>query len=347
MVRRYHIMTILNTMKNISRKTSLLAVAGVVTASLSFGVVSANSIPSGTNNNPIPRGAEICDLNVGFIIDRSNSIRNDSEQNPQIITDAVSGVVSELQGTETQVAVWSFGTKATGYSGPNPLPDSPDLTTADYPGIGFTPVNTADGVNTINQTVASIPYASADSERNERRAGWTNWEAALVEANANGSTPSDADIVFMITDGEPTLPYTGDNEPPTDEQRAEAATAGVQAADAVKADGNTRIVGFAVGHATEEQEYIDNMQRITGGLNTATEGDDYFTGNFSQLGTMLADAIEQACNGEEPTPPAPKPEPEEPEALPVTGAGGVIAAVTGVSAVSAAVHSVVTKRRNR
>ncbi len=331
-------MTITNQMKKVLFKGSALAVTTMVTVSMSLGVVLAQQIPNGTNNNPVPSGSELCNLDVGFVIDRSNSIRNDNEANPGLITSAVNNVVDGLQGTDSRVAVWSFGTKATGYVGANPLPNSPAITAQDFPGIGFTDVKNANGVNAIKQTVSSIPYESQNSPEELRRAGWTNWEAALAEANANGSQPKNADVVFMITDGDPTLPVADSTTQPTD--RIEPAVAGVLAADAVKANGSTRIVAFAIGAATEDQAYIDNIKRITGGLNNAQAGQDYFTGNFAQLGTLLASAIEQACNDK-----PQKPVQEQPTVLPATGAAGLIAVFGGVSALSAATHALVARRR--
>lgn len=316
---------------------SLSIVAAVAGFSTSI-IAQAADLPNGRANNPVPTGDKICNLDIGFIVDRSNSIRNDSEANPAIITNSISSVVDGLQGTDSKVAVWSFGTKATGYTGVNPLPDSPVITAADYPGIGFTSVKTAQGAQAVKSTVARIPYESEKSPANLRRAGWTNWQAALSESVANGDRPSDADIVFIVTDGDPTVPH--DPADPTSLDHSIAIKAGVQAADAVKSNGRTRIVALGVGQVATDGMFVNNLKRLSGGLNGAQANKDYFTGNFSNLGSMLKEAIAQACE------PAEKPEvPITPVAtLPNTGPAGVLAAFGGVSAIAATAHAAVTRR---
>jgi len=329
-------MTNIHAIMQYSRNYIMGFVASVAVTALSFGsvMVGAANLPNGTANNPVPAGREVCDLNIGFVIDRSNSIRNDSEANPAIITNAVNNIVTDLKGTDSKVAVWSFGTKATGYTGANPLPDSPAIAAADFPGIGFTAIKQDSGVNAVKNVVASIPYESENSDRDLRRAGWTNWQAALAEANANGSRPADADIVFMITDGDPTLPQANPGASTAD--KVTPVVAGVEAANSVKANGSTRIVAFAVGQATSETDYIDNIKRITGGLESSVRGQDYFIGGFSELGSMLKSAIDQACV--EPTP-APSPTtptpPAKPAALPVTGINGMAIATSLIAGIAA------------
>ncbi len=319
--------------KYILRQSGLVLTIALSVSLMAIGFTTmAGELPSGTANNPIPAGAEVCNLDVGFIIDRSNSIRNDSEANPGIITAAVNEVVDDLKGTDTKVAVWSFGTKATGYVGANPLPDSPSIAASDYPGIGFTSVKNNTGAQTVKDTVASIPYESEKSDTTKRRAGWTNWQAALSESIASGDQPEDADIVFMVTDGDPTLPQTNPNGQNPD--HSESITAGVVAADGVKANGKTRIVAFAVGQATSDGLYIDNIKRITGGLNDARINSDYFTGNFSQLGSMLRTAIGQACVDLTPDD-TPNPGPKD---LPNTGIGSSLAIFAGVAVLAAGVY---------
>ncbi len=328
--------------KYVMRQSSWVLGIAVGAALLAVGFTTiADNLPNGTANNPVPSGAELCNLNIGFIIDRSNSIRNDSEANPAIISSAVNSVVEDLQGTDSKVAVWSFGTKATGYVGANPLPDAPALTAADYPGVGFTSVKSSGGVQKVKNTVSSIPYESEKSDRNLRRAGWTNWEAAFSEAVAGGDRPADADVVFMVTDGDPTLPQAvPDGQNP---DHSESITAGVLAADSVKSNGTTRIVAFAVGQATTDGLYIGNIKRITGGYNTARANSDYFTGNFSQLGGMIRSAISQACvelEPEDPVTPASKD-------LPNTGPAGVAAVVAGTVGFATGAYAFRNARKNK
>jgi len=319
-----------------------MTAAAVTGMSLTSVMVGADSLPNGAANNPVPAGNEVCSLDVGFLIDRSNSIRNDSEGNPAIITSAVNSIVDDLKGTDSRVAIWSFGTKATGYVGTNPLSDSPEITAADYPGIGFTGVKNTSGVQTVKNTVASIPYASENSATPLRRAGWTNWQAALAESNANGSSPAGADVVFMLTDGDPTLPQNSANPDPANPDKVTPVVKGVEAANAVKSNGQTRIVGFAIGQATSDKAYIDNIKRVTGGLTTAQEGKDYFVGDFSELGTMMRQAIDQVCVEQ----PEKDDKPEViPTALPKTGFGS--SALMGSLVAGAAAGAYVHRKNGR
>jgi hypothetical protein len=326
-------------------KNSFLAFATAIAVtgmSLTSVMVGADSLPNGVANNPVPAGREVCSLNVGFLIDRSNSIRNDSEGNPAVITSAVNSIVDDLKGTDSQVAVWSFGTKATGYVGANPLSDSPAITAADYPGIGFTGVKSTGDVQAVKITVASIPYESENSATPLRRAGWTNWQAALAESSANGDSPADADVVFMLTDGDPTLPQNTANPDGQNPDKVTPVVKGVEAADAVKSNGQTRIVGFAIGQATSDEAYINNIKRVTGGLTEAKQGQDYFVGDFSELGSMMRDAIDQVCVEQ----PEKDVEPEQaPKALPNTGFGS--SALVGSLVAGAAAGAYVHRKNTR
>lgn len=338
-------------------KQGLLALTiSAVVASLGISVATtAAELPNGTPNNPVPAGQELCNLNVGFVIDRSNSIRNDSNANPGIITKAVSDVTASLQGTDSKVALWSFGTKATGYTGVNPLNKEDTITAADYPGIGLTSVKDAGGVNAVKNTVASIPYGT-DREKNTPqqihlvRTGYTNWQAALGEAIANGNRPSDSDILFVLSDGDPNFYTNAQGEGVWDATRktGEPVVAGVNAANTIKAGSNkTRIVVLAVGDSTSDANYIANIKRITGGLNAAKEGQDYFRGNYNQLGVMMRAAIQQACDKKPVEEPKEEPE-QKPTVLPNTGAGSFIALFSGVSGLAAGTHAFVNaRRRNR
>lgn len=331
----------MSALTRIVKKSALTFGALLIVASTTATTFAA-SLPNGTANNPLASSSELCSLNIGFAIDRSNSIRNNSESNPARIRTAVNDVVTSLQGTDSKVAVWSFGTKATGYTGTNPLPGRPAITAKDYPGIGFTAVKDATGVQAINSTLNAIPFASEASSEAERGMGWTNWQAGLSEANANGSTPSQANIVFMITDGAPTLPRNFDTEPVEGQSDVAASSviAGVNAANSVKSSSaKTRIVTLAVGDAIGDQSFIDNIKRITGGLNSSVAGQDYYTGNFSELGTMLKSAIKQACD--KTVPPT-----TTPPVLPKTGAGSAVAIVATIAAGAAGTHYLVSRRRN-
>ncbi len=253
----------------------------------------------GTPNNPWPSG---CALRLGVSIDRSNSILDDSPFNPGLIRQAVAGLVDGLAGSGMEVGVWSFGTAASGYVGPNPLgPDpSSEITAADYPSIGFTSTDTPAGRLAIASTVDAIPFASESSPQAQRTKGWTNWEAGLGGASSGyvvpgatapgGDTPSDADIVIVITDGSPTVP----GPPELGWTVDDPVNYGVRAADAIKADGDTRVVAIGVGSAVD----VANLERITGGLGTSLPNDDYyFIARYDELLGALLESVANSCGG--------------------------------------------------
>lgn len=328
-----------------------------------------NKLPNGTANNKINQ-ANICSLKIGVLIDRSNSIRNDSEQNPQYIRNAVGEIASGLKGTDSQMAVWSFGTKATGYQGKNIIignngtdksKTAASIKLSDYPGVGFTSLKDQSGVTAIKNTVNLIPFSTdklsaQNSSLAEREVGWTNWQAALIESNASGSKPAQADIVFMITDGTPTLPRDFHAEPTTDpldknQIARQAVVSGVQAADSVKKSAaKTRIVAIGVGDVMKTDDGIDNLKRISGGLSNAKQNDDYYLVNgFSDLGSELNKAIKQACDEKpitKPTPqPKPTPAPEQPAELPKTGMTETI--LSGATGLGALTYVALLYRRSR
>ena len=343
-------------------------------------IASATSVlPDGTSNNKINQ-ANICSLKVGILIDRSNSIRNDNESNPKHIRDAVSNVATTLQGTDTKLAVWSFGTKATGYQGKNIIigdngtnadKESTAIKLSDYPGVGFTSLKDANGVSTINNTVKSIPFSTdkltaANSSLAEREVGWTNWKAAFVESTANSSTPAQSDLLIMITDGTPTLPRDFTKEATTDplamnQIARQAVVEGVAASQQVKnSSTKTRIVAIGVGDVTKTDDGVDNLKRVSGGLNSAVENDDYYlSDNYATLGTKLSSAIKQACDKT----PAPDPKPATPikttpvtktpvttktpevvAELPQTGPIDAILSATGISLLTVAIAAYIRSR---
>lgn len=275
------------------RPLAVLALVVALGLALLPASPASGGLPSGTANNPLP---ERCDLDIAITIDRSNSIANDDPANPDRIRDAVNDFVADLASTPARVALFSYGTLASGYSGPNPQPSGGTWDGADFPAAGFQP--TADPVarQTLADTLTDIPFASSASPVAEREKGWTNWQAGLGQgsngypgaAAADGATPADADLVIVFTDGNPTVHNAelAAGPPAAEAPTTADVAAAVSAADALKA-GGSRVVAVAVGDVN-----ADNLARITGGLGASVEGEDYFAlDNFGQL----AEAFEQVA----------------------------------------------------
>src|SRR5689334_7215977 len=93
----------------------LAALACFVPVSLLVGVRPAGAQPGpGQANNPWPVN---CNMRVGVVVDRSDSIKEASASNPALVRTAVGDLATRLSGTGASMAVWSFGTLASGFSG--------------------------------------------------------------------------------------------------------------------------------------------------------------------------------------------------------------------------------------
>ena len=259
----------------------------------------------GTPNNPWP---EDCDLQVGIVIDRSDSIEIAGTQNPGLVRSGARGMVNALAGTGAEVAVWSFGTLASGYTGPSPFPGAPPgsmIVAGDYPSIGFTPVGTGAGATAVKNTINAIPFTrnfGDPVDPDTRRVGATNWEAGLGHAShgfpgavaPNGDRPRDADVLIFFSDGNPTIDngelQAGTNGPGTTDGNVNAA---LTAANEVKTTGApTRIIGVGVGDVNPR-----NLERITAGFPAAEEFEDYWMTDFAGLGDTLFDVATRICGG--------------------------------------------------
>ncbi len=282
------------------------AVAWFVPVALLAGARPAGADPGpGIANNPWPTD---CNMRVGVVVDRSDSIEGAGDQNPALVRSAVGDLARRLSGTGASMAVWSFGTLASGYSGPNPFAGAPAgsmIEPGDYPSIGFTSLATPAGVAGVTGTVDSIPFThtfNAPTDPDTRRVGATNWEAGLGRTShgipgavaPNGDRPRDADVVIFFTDGAPTI----DNQQLADGVAGVTATdakvdAALTAAEEVKTTGAaTRIVAVGVGEVN-----APNLERITGGYPAAQENEDYWLTDFGGLGDALLDVATRICGG--------------------------------------------------
>ena len=284
----------------------LASVVWFVPVALLAGARAAGADPGpGIANNAWPTD---CNMRVGVVVDRSDSIKGASEANPALVRGAVGDLAERLSGTGASMAVWSFGTLASGYTGPNPFAGAPagaTISASDYPSVGFTSLATPAGVATVQGTVDAIPFThtfNADTDPDTRRVGATNWEAGLGRSShgipgavaPNGDRPRDADVVIFFTDGAPTI----------DNAQLAAGVAGVDATDA-KVDSAlaaaeevkttsapTRVIAVGVGDVN-----APNLERVTGGYPAAEEFQDYWLTDFGGLSDALLDVATRICGG--------------------------------------------------
>lgn len=275
-------------------------VAWFLPATLVAGIRTAAAEPgAGTANNPWPTD---CNMRIGVVVDRSHSIRAASGQNPALVRSAVGDLADRLGGTGASMAVWSFSTLASGYSGPNPLGGA-TVEPGDYPSIGFTSLGTAAGTAAVISTVNAIPFELPPDDPTDPardRLGATNWEAGLGHSShgipgavaPNGDRPRDADLLVFLTDGNPTIHNARlAGEPTTSDD--DHVNAALGAAEEVKTTGApTRIVAVGVGDVN-----APNLERVTGGHPGAEEFEDYWLTDFSDLGDALFDVATRMCGG--------------------------------------------------
>lgn len=286
--------------------TLAVSTAWLVPASLMAGMQPSAAEPgAGSPNNPWP---DDCNMRVGVVVDRSDSIRGASQENPALVRGAVGDLADRLSGTGASMAVWSFGTLASGYTGPAPYPGAPvgsTIVAGDYPSVGFTSLSTPAGIAAVKSTANAIPFTrsfGSDTDPDTRRVGATNWEAGLGGSShglpgavaPNGDRPRDADVLVFFSDGAPTV----------DNAQLAAGVAGLDATDAkvdaalaaahvVKTTGApTRIIGVGVGNVN-----APNLERITAGYPAAREFEDYWITDFGGLGDTLVDVATRICGG--------------------------------------------------
>lgn len=275
------------------------SVAWFVPVALLAGARPAGADPGpGSANNPWPVD---CTMRIGAVVDRSHSIRAASGQNPALVRNAVGDLADRLQGTGASMAVWSFSTLASGFSGPNPLGGA-DVEAADYPSIGFTSLATNAGVASVTATANAIPFdlPPADpTDPNRDRLGATNWEAGLGHTShgipgavaPNGDRPRDADVLIFFTDGNPNI-SNGELTGGADTSDADVDAALVAADEIKTTSAPTRIVGVGVGNVN-----TPNLERVTGGYPAAREFEDYWLTDFGGLGDTLLDVATRICGG--------------------------------------------------
>ena len=137
------------------------------------------------------------------------------------------------------------------------------------------PLTPAAQVSTIESFIDAIPAAN----------GATNWETGIGQLNGLG-----ADLAIVITDGNPTLNSSadlwGDAGDGANVVPANVA-AGVGAANTLKH--TTRVVAVGLGLLGD----VTNLKAISGG----TPGSDYFTGDYTDLGSILQTLALASCGG--------------------------------------------------
>ena len=218
------------------------------------------------DNSAVP---DRCGLKLALIIDTSGSTSGFQDG----YKTAAKSFVSALAGTPSQIGVWTFaagaGSVAQGGGGADAEPAIP---------LALTPVSNS---TRINNAIDRIPAPG----------GGTNWDRGLLQTE-----PIAADIVIMITDGNPTVnvPFAPDNT--SSDVDTSDVEAGILSANSVKLNGAKRIIAVGLGNLGEDQGspvVPRNLIAISG----PTANADYFTGSATGLGPILTQIAKNLCGG--------------------------------------------------
>ncbi|GAA3617795.1 hypothetical protein GCM10022236_20030 [Microlunatus ginsengisoli] len=196
-----------------------------------------------------------CGINVGVLVDLSNSVSSDL---PNLKT-AAKTFVSALGGTPSQVGLFTFATSA-------PAAGSANAT------LPLTPVSTTAGVNTVNARIDGLALPGGND-------GGTNWDTGIYQVAQSASA---FDVLVIITDGNPTF-YGSPAQGPGNRTRFREVENGIFSANAVKAEG-TKVIAFGVGSGIENAGSGLNLRSISG----TTAGTDYYqTADYTAAGNQL------------------------------------------------------------
>ncbi len=272
---------------------ALLAVLGLFLSTLGFFPVTseahtvalpgANDVYSGTwppNGTPgwnlpaaNPSIAESCGIDVGILVDRSGSIADAGQQST--MRNSAKSIVDALAGTPSRVGVWSFG------NGSSAAGDST------HPAQGLTEVGGAGGpagVTSLKSTIDSIPIVSGVA---------TNWEAGFGAVHDAAASAGDAaDLLFVLTDGKPTVHIDDSSTGGTTNN--DDLDGGIRTANLVKGD-DTRVFAVGIGNLDATTLGLVSNNEAWSGANILTAG--YAITDFADLQATLRDLVTALCGG--------------------------------------------------
>ena len=254
----------------------VLIACGFVSLAVSAPASAAITVPPAPN----PSLPASCGINLALDFDLSNSITA-----PQFVQmrQASINLVTALQGTPSQVGVYSYATFAPATNGSGGTVNHPTVPgsqpTANF-ALPATPIATAGGATTVNQRIAGLTRVSSAS-------GGTNWDQGLSQLVRAGQPHYNA--VLFITDGDPTTwgPNNNGSGTSTDDTTVNAA---ITSANAVKAAG-TRVIAVGVSNTTGPS--VQRLQYISGPVRNS----DYFVTNWDALQDTLVAIATEACQG--------------------------------------------------
>jgi uncharacterized repeat protein (TIGR01451 family) len=229
---------------------------------------------------PNPSLPASCGISLALDFDLSNSIT--SSEFTQM-RQASMNLVTSLQGTPSQVGVYTYATFAPATNGSGGTVNHPTIP-GTQPAANFalpaTPIATPGGATTVTRRIAGLTRVAPAS-------GGTNWDQGLSQLVGAGQPHYNA--VLFITDGDPTTwgPNNNGSGTSTDDTTVNAA---ITSANAVKAAG-TRVIAVGVSNTTGPA--VQRLQYISG----PTRNSDYFVTNWDALQETLVSIATAACQG--------------------------------------------------
>ncbi|WP_431710939.1 SpaA isopeptide-forming pilin-related protein [Glutamicibacter uratoxydans] len=247
-------------------------------ANMTYDIPSQATSPSsnGGNNfwaNPIknPSLPLRCEsgIRVAMLFDLSNSVPNAYAS--ASLGEAGKSFVDALAGTQSSVALYSFGTA------------SPYRNTSNHTNLRSTLLD-ADVTtlkNQIQQYVNALP-----TPNNGGNYGGTNWDEGFWKVAENSAN---YDLVVVLTDGNPTFSGPGGNTGPGNSTHMRELERAIASANAIK-DKGTRVIPVGIGAGLNADH---NLRSISGpnkyvpgaSLNTA----DYVNVSWEALDPLLRD----------------------------------------------------------
>ncbi|MDR0366444.1 MAG: VWA domain-containing protein, partial [Bifidobacteriaceae bacterium] len=230
------------------------------------GVYRSSGIwPESLDNPPYP---DRCGLNVALVMDLSYSVEPDQAK----LKTAATALTGALQGTPSQVALFTFGSRAPARGAENinrPL----------------TPVSTAEGVALVDGWIngVSVPQVAEA----------TNWDRGLMQV---AQSSDQFDVVIVITDGNPTR-YGLDGLGTGIQTRFIEMENSIFSANAVKQIKNARIVAVGVGDGATTPG--DNLAAISGPEtgNPNAKLNDYYQKSWDDAVATLSQVALTGCTG--------------------------------------------------
>lgn len=226
--------SVVNFMRTLARPlTRLFAVLASVLLMLTLLAVPQEDSPLPQAQAQQQQNPSRCGSSVAFVVDLSNSLQQSDVTN---LKTTLRSVVDSLAGAPYTVGLYSFGTNS-------PYENLLNVTSQD--------LRTAQGRQAVDAAIDAL-YNRPDSNA---ATGATNWEAGL-QAVADDMSDGTAsyDVVYFITDGQPTVQNSGSNYGPGTAEESEIDAAVVQSGRISNAGGQVIPVGVNMPQSIQIRE---------------------------------------------------------------------------------------------